>query len=114
MENESITSNILNKDTMNYMLTDIGAPFVIGLAVGYFAKKALKIALFLGGMLIVGFFVAEYYGYTNIGNEGLKNMANDATNLAKNSGNFLVDRLSTITGKGVSAVVGFFTGLKFG
>ena len=60
MENENTTVNplsdysntlnsesgLLNQDTMNYLLSNIGAPFVIGLAVGYFAKKVLKMALF--------------------------------------------------------------------
>ena len=101
-------------ETTNYMLTDVGAPFIIGLAVGYFAKKALKIALFLGGMAIVLLFVTEYYGITEVSDEGLKHVATAASDVAKQSGGFLVDRLSHITGKGLSAVAGFFTGLKFG
>jgi uncharacterized membrane protein (Fun14 family) len=32
-----------------FLLGNVGAPFVIGLAVGYFAKKMLRFALFLGG-----------------------------------------------------------------
>lgn len=120
MSNQSIAAEVvqeeglLNQETMTYLLTNIGAPFVIGLAVGFFAKKTLKFALFFGGMAIVGLFIAEYYGYTQINDENLKSMASQATDFAKHSGNFLVDRLSNITGKGLSAVAGFFTGLKFG
>ena len=104
----------MNETTTNYLFTDVGAPFVIGLAVGYFAKKALKIVLFLGGMAIVSLFVAEYYGLMDVSDDSLKNATNVATDAARESGGFLVDRLSSITGKGLSAVAGFFTGLKFG
>ena len=44
------------------LLTNVGVPFVIGVAVGYFAKKMLRVALFLGGAAIVLLFVSEYYG----------------------------------------------------
>ena len=98
----------------NYLLADMGAPFIIGLAVGYFAKKTIKIALFLGGMAIVLLFVTEYYGMTDVSEEGLKQVTNIATGAVKQSGSFLVDRLSHITGKGLSAVAGFFVGLKIG
>jgi uncharacterized membrane protein (Fun14 family) len=100
--------------TSEFLLANIGAPFVIGLAVGYFAKKALKIAIFLAGAAIVLLFVTEYYGLTSINDEHLKTMADSATQMAKESGGYLVERLSQITGKGISAVVGFFTGLKLG
>lgn len=97
-----------------FLLGNVGAPFVIGLAVGYFAKKMLKFALFLGGAAIVLLFVTEYYGITEMANDKLQSAASAATDMAKQSGGFLVERLSHITSKGVSAVAGFFTGLKFG
>ena len=97
-----------------FLLGNVGAPFVIGLAVGYFAKKVLKIALFIGGAAIVLLFVTEYYGLTDVSDEQLKNAASSATGMAKASGGFLVDRLSHITSKGVSAAAGFFVGMKFG
>ena len=97
-----------------FLLGNVGAPFVIGLAVGYFAKKMLKIALFIAGGAIVLLFVSEYFGVTTISDNGLQTAADAATNMAKQSGHFLVDRLSRISAKGVSAVAGFFVGLKFG
>lgn len=97
-----------------FLLGNVGAPFVIGLAVGYFAKKMLKIALFLAGGAIVLLFVTEYYGVTALSDQGLQTAADAATNMAKESGGFLVDRLSRISAKGVSATAGFFVGLKFG
>lgn len=97
-----------------FLLGNVGAPFVIGLAVGYFAKKMLKIALFLAGGAIVLLFVTEYYGVTTLSDQGLQNAANAATRMAQESGGFLVERLSRISAKGVSAAAGFFVGLKFG
>lgn len=97
-----------------FLIGNVGAPFVIGLAVGYFAKKMLKTALFLGGAAIVLLFISEYYGMIEITDEKLQNAANTATDFAKQSGGFLVERLSHITSKGVSATAGFFVGLKLG
>lgn len=98
----------------NFLLGNVGAPFVIGLAVGYFAKKMLRMALFLGGAAIVLLFVSEYYGFTTASDAKLQHAANAATHFAQQSGGFLVERLSHITSKGVSAVAGFFAGLRFG
>jgi uncharacterized membrane protein (Fun14 family) len=97
-----------------FLLGNVGAPFVIGLAVGYFAKKMLKTALFVGGAIIVLLFVTEYYGITHISDAQLQYAAEAAADAAKSSGNYLVERLSSITSRGVSAVAGFFTGFKLG
>ncbi len=97
-----------------FLIGNVGAPFVIGLAVGYFAKKMWRTALFLGGAAIVLLFVAEYYGIVDITDEKLQHAATAATEAAKSSGGFLVDRLTSITTKGVSGVGGFFVGFKLG
>ncbi len=104
----------MNEETTDFLLTTVGAPFAIGLAVGFFAKKALKIVLFIAGAGLVALFVSEYYGYGSIDNESLRNMADTATTGAKQSGDFLMDRLSNIGGKGISATAGFLAGLKMG
>jgi uncharacterized membrane protein (Fun14 family) len=57
--------------TSNYIFENIGTPFVIGLAVGYFAKKLLLISLFLCGGAIVLLFVSEYFGMTQISDANL-------------------------------------------
>ncbi|NOT12443.1 MAG: hypothetical protein HOP23_11525 [Methylococcaceae bacterium] len=98
----------------SFLFGNVGAPFVIGMAVGYFAKKMLRTALFLGGAAIVLLFASEYYGISHISDIQLQQAANTAASVAKSSGNFLVDRLSSITSKGVSGVAGFFTGFKLG
>jgi len=97
-----------------FLLGNIAAPFVIGMAVGYFAKKMLRTALFLAGAAIVLLFVSEYYGIIEITNAELQHAAESATDAAKSSGDFLINRLSGITSKGVSGVAGFFVGFKLG
>jgi uncharacterized membrane protein (Fun14 family) len=97
-----------------FLIGNVGAPFVIGLAVGYFAKKMLRTMLFLGGAAVVLLFAAEYYDIINITDEKLQHAATVATEAAKSSGGFLVDRLTSITSKGVSGAGGFFVGFKMG
>lgn len=97
-----------------FLLPNIGAPFLVGLAVGYFAKKVLKVALFLGGAAVVLLFVGEYYGVTKIDDQALHQTAQAATDLASQSGSFLYNRLAQLTWKGGSAVAGFLVGLKLG
>ena len=98
----------------DFMIGNVGTPFVMGLAVGYFAKKMLLMTLFLCGAAIVLLFVGEYYGITEISDINLQQAAHTATNAAKQSGDFLVERLSSLTSKGVSAAGGFFVGFKLG
>jgi uncharacterized membrane protein (Fun14 family) len=97
-----------------FLLTNVGAPFVIGLAVGYFSKKMLRVALLLGGAAIVLLFTSEYYGVMSLSRDKLGKVVTEATGGVKSFGDFLVTRLGSITSKGVSAIGGFFVGLKLG
>lgn len=105
------TSDIFTSD---FMVGNVGTPFAMGLAVGYFSKKMLLMALFLCGAAIVVLFISEYYGITEISDLNLQQAADSATGAVKQSGDFLVKRLSGITSKGVSAAGGFFVGFKLG
>ena len=54
MNINSITSELpTDMLSSTFLVGDVGAPFVIGLASGYFAKKMLRLALFIGGAAIV-------------------------------------------------------------
>ncbi len=97
-----------------FLMGNIGAPFLIGMAVGYFAKKMLLIALFVGGGIVTALFAAEYYGIISVNGDVLQQTASSAAAAAKTSGSFLIDRLSTITSRGVSGVGGFYVGFKLG
>ena len=98
----------------DFLIGNVGTPFAMGLAVGYFARKMLLMALFLCGAAIVLLFVSEYFSITEISNINLQKAAHTATDAVKHSGDFLVKRLSSITSKSVSAVGGFFVGFKLG
>lgn len=108
--------NTPNSDIFSagFLIPNVGAPFLIGMAVGYFAKKMFKLALFIGGGAIVMLFVSEYYGFYTVSDDSLQHAATVATQAAQQSGDFLVQRLSRITGKGISASLGFYAGLKMG
>ncbi len=108
------TSPEIDLFSSDFLMGSVGAPFIIGAAVGFFAKKMLKVTLFLGGAAIVLMFVGEYYNIINISDIQLQGAADTVVKGAKASGGFLVDRLTRITSKGVSAVGGFFVGFKFG
>ena len=109
---DALSSNdIFSSD---FMIGNVGTPFVMGLAVGYFAKKMLLITLFLCGAAIVLLFVCEYYGITEISDIDLQQATDSATEAVEQSGDYLVKRLSRITSKGVSAAGGFFVGFKLG
>lgn len=108
------TSSQIDLLSPEFLLGNVGAPFIIGAAVGYFAKKMLKVALFIGGALIVLMFAGEYYGLFDINDAQLQSAAETVANGAKQTGGFLIDRLTRITSKGVSAAGGFFVGFKFG
>ena len=114
--NDQLINSTQSSDIFSaaFLIPNVGAPFIIGLAVGYFAKKMLKLALFIGGGAIVLMFVSEYYGFFTLSDASLQHATNVAIESAQSSGNFLIKRLSSITGKGVSSVAGFYCGLKMG
>ena len=112
--NAAVNFSFSDMFTSDFMIGTIGTPFIVGLAVGYFAKKMLLTALFLGGAAIVLLFACEYYGIAEINDLELQEATDAATNVAKQSGSFLAERLSSITSKGVSAAGGFFVGFKLG
>ncbi len=113
---QSDVNNSLFNDifSLPFLLGSVGAPFIIGLAVGYFAKKMLRLALIIGGAAIALLFISEYYGIITINDNGLQQAADHAIQVAQDSGSFLVHRLSSISAKGLSASAGFYFGLKMG
>ncbi|MFZ2726684.1 MAG: FUN14 domain-containing protein [Methylococcaceae bacterium] len=114
MTNTTLSNPFPDIFSAAFLINNIGAPFAIGLAVGYFAKKMLRLALFIAGMALVFLFMSEYWGIVEISDAQLQQAATTASNMAKSSGNFLIQRVSQITSKGVSGSAGFFVGLKLG
>ena len=98
----------------NGWLGELGPAFIIGLAVGNFAKKVFRIGLFLFGGLVVAAFLLDQSGIFHVAPETLESMATGVGNEAVSAGGFLRQRLDVSSGKGPSAGVGFVTGLKLG
>jgi len=114
--NENASNALPSSDLFSstFLLGNMGAPFLLGMAVGYFAKKMLKLALFVGGAIVVALFISEYYGVITISEAALEHGAAAAADVAKQSGSFLIDRLSHFVSRGVSGSAGFFVGFKLG
>lgn len=108
------SSNATDIFTSSFLVGNIGAPFIIGAAVGYFAKKMLKTMVFFCGGIVVVLFISEHFGLISINSELLQEAASSATQAVKNSNSFLVDKLSIISSQGVSSVSGFYLGFKYG
>lgn len=107
----------MNQDDIfssGFLVGHIGGPFLIGLAVGLFAKKMLKIFLIVFGAVITVFFIAEHYNIIQLNDQALVNIAESAGSEIKNSGSFLMSRLGLISTTGVSATAGFALGFKIG
>ncbi len=96
------------------LLNNVGTPFIIGLAIGYFAKKMLLLCLLLCGAAIVILFISEYYEITQINYEKLEHAVEPATSLIKQYKDFLIAHLLNFPTKGISATTGFFLGFKLG
>lgn len=101
-------------DSGSLLLITVGAPFLMGMAVGYFIKKTLKIGLFLLGLSIVLLFVAGYYGLISISGSDLTHAVERGSHAVNDFGSFLVRSLSGLGGVGLGGVAGFFVGLKMG
>lgn len=97
-----------------FLAGNVGAPFVIGFAVGYFAKKVLRTVLLLGGAAIVLLFVADHFQVVNLSEAMLQQATTTATDTVKSSSDFLMERLGNVTAKGISATTGFLLGFKQG
>ena len=89
--------------------------FVIGLAIGYFLKKGIKLILILVGLLIIGLFALQYYGIIEINNHGILSSADRVVALIKGVGIFAKEHLSYLEKEGAGgATAGFLLGLKIG
>ena len=87
---------------------------MIGLAVGYFAKKVIRFGLLLSGAIIALLFILEHFGVISVNSDNLQLLATSATETAKSSSDFLTANLNKYSSQGLSAVGGFFVGLKLG
>jgi uncharacterized membrane protein (Fun14 family) len=98
----------------------LGGGLFLGLAVGYFAKKALKITLFLTGLFVVAYVALVYSGTAPLVEVAdiTPHLDETGSRIAR-FGSFLFTWLSSydtapVGTAGVGAVGGFFIGWKMG
>jgi len=98
-----------------FPLVEVSSGFFIGLAIGYFFKKSIKLFLIIFAFAIVVLFVFQSYDMIQIKNDALLTGTDKIIVEIKNIGNFLKERLEflKISG-GVGAIAGFMVGLKMG
>jgi len=84
----------------------MAVPFVLGLIVGFFIKKALKIAIIAG--LITA--VVIYFGLFNLGMEGLEDIITQFGPQALHYAVILLGMLPLSLGFVIGLVVGFLLG----
>ena len=73
-----------------------------------------KFALFVAGLAVGAFFVAEFYGFNTISDETLRSTSEMIMSNFKLFIIFLKERLGHLMSEGGSAIVGFAVGLKIG
>ncbi len=103
----------------DFIIDNVGGPFIIGLAVGFFAKKMFKIALFCLGALVVVLFMLQYFDFKGSQDINFQEVGDSFIGSVKQGFELLNERLSKIqsnkkTIQGGSAVGGFFIGFKLG
>ncbi|MGH8497427.1 MAG: hypothetical protein ACRERV_01235 [Methylococcales bacterium] len=98
----------------------LGGGVFVGMAIGFFAKKALKITLFLTGFLLVGYLALVYAGYAPLVEVAdITPQLDETGNRIASFGSFLFAWLSSydaakVGSAGIGAVGGFYVGWKMG
>ncbi len=94
---------------------EMGTGFLIGLAIGYVLKKSFKILLFASGVVLIAMFVLESQGVITIDEAHMQQTFASGVDGFKHFMLFLKERLENFkVSGGLSAVAGFFVGLKIG
>ena len=109
------TEHVATQETSTIPYLEMGTGFLIGLSIGYVVKKSFKILLFLLGIGLITVFVLESKGVITLNEDYLQNTVAQGADGFKYFVGFLKDRLENFqVSSGLSAVAGFFAGLKFG
>jgi len=110
MQESNLNSLLYNMD-----FAQLSAGFLLGLSVGYFFKKGLKITLFILGLLTVATFWFNSQDYITVSGESIINIFDMISLTIKKSYNFVYNNIKSLEPlTGASIVAGFVTGLKVG
>lgn len=96
------------------LVTDVGAPFLIGASIGYFCKKMLKVAMFIFGAIFIVLFLGEYLGVLTIHDNAVILVTNSTSGWVSTFWKYLMERIGVYAGRGASAVAGVVYGFKRG
>ncbi len=91
---------------------EMGGAFFIGMAIGYFFKKAFKITLFITGMILALLIYLEHSGIITINKNAVEHIANGWMETLKSIYTFLKSWILDL--KTAVAGAGFIAGLKIG
>ncbi|MGH8547243.1 MAG: hypothetical protein ACRERU_01305 [Methylococcales bacterium] len=102
------------------LAVSLGGGAFLGMAIGYFAKKAFKITLFLTGLVLVGYVALVYTGTVPLVEVGdISPHLDETGNRVARFGGFLFAWVSSydtaqVGSAGVGAIGGFIIGWKMG
>jgi len=111
--NVSTETNAPQEPMLPYL--EMGSGFLIGLSIGYVLKKSFKLMLFLMGIGLIAVFVLESQGVIQLDETHLQESVSHGVTTFKHFALFLKERLEHFhVSSGLSAIAGFFVGLKIG
>ena len=90
----------------------MGFSFIVGLAVGYALKIAFKIALVVGGIILVALFSLQFAGLVDVNWGGVETQYNGWTDWVALRGGMLLDFMADNLSSAVSFLAGLALGLK--
>lgn len=97
-----------------YIANSVAPSFLIGLSVGYFFKKFLKIITIIMGATILMLFIAESNNIITINNDSIIESVSQVSGHLSNLAHSIQERLKGFITKGISATTGFLIGVKVG
>lgn len=93
---------------------NLGAGFLLGLAVGYALKKIAKLALLIGGFIVLTILVLNYKGIIIVNYDILKQVTEEILRWLKMEVSGLVTFINTSVPFAGGFMAGFIIGLKKG
>jgi|GEM_PF-674410 len=91
----------------------LGFSFMVGLAVGYALKVAFKIALVIGGLLLILLFSLQYSGIIEVNWSGMETSYDSFVDWLMAYGGALKDFIANNLSSAVSFTAGLLLGLRF-
>ncbi len=101
-------------DLLTALLFQISGGTLLGFAAGYAAKKVLKIALLILGLLTGSLIYLEYKGVINVNYDALVNSVEEAMGVVESTGESLKAHILANMPFASSFIAAFILGFKYG